>query len=106
MLMIYIALGLGWCAEVANTGIRYVFAGTDAYEQVENVQAFVETLQTNSAEVIQFFKADGVTPEVLEQQLFGDTTGLMCNGETVEFADSLMDNLEQVGEILFELLVG
>jgi hypothetical protein len=105
MLMIYIAPGLGWCAEVANTGIRYVFAG-DAYEQIENVQAFVETLQTNSADVIRFFNADGVTPEVLEQQLFGDTTGLMCNGETVEFGESLMDNLEQVGEILFDLLVG
>jgi hypothetical protein len=106
MLMIHIAIGIGYCAEVANTGILYPFAGATYSEKIRNVEDFANALKNDNPDILQFFDAEGVSSELLQEQLLQTTTGVMVNAETLDFgAESLFDNLVQVGEFLIEYLV-
>jgi hypothetical protein len=104
MLIIYLQMGVGWCAYVANTQIHYVFAGQGA-QQVQNVKAFAESLQEDNASVYEYFDSEGVAPGVMEQQMFGDTTQFAFGDYfELDFGESLFDNLVEIGECMLEFI--
>jgi hypothetical protein len=106
VLMIYCRFGLRWCAEIANTNIRYFFSGETLAEQQVNVRAFAETLANYQDDIYKFFDAPDLPPGELQQQLFGDTNSIMFDGEfDLVFDDALECNLDRVGEFILELLM-
>ena len=99
--------GATWWAEVLNTNIAYRFAGTDAYEQAENVQDFAEALSNADTGVAPFFDLPpNITPADLSEQLFADNSIVeYAEGAYLNFGDeNLLDNLSEIGEWLLELL--
>ena len=91
-----------WVAEVANTNIRYVFAGVDLPDQVQVVRGFAETMENDSPDVADFF-INVNEPEIVGQQLFGTTDGIVFAGRpifTTVGEDVLLDDLELAGEVL------
>lgn len=96
--------GGGWMAEVANTNIRYFFAG-NPFQQINNVQNFAQSLADGDVDVYQFFDPNGVAPATIEQQLFGDTDSVVFEGIMGPASETnLFDILEDVGEFILECL--
>jgi hypothetical protein len=89
------------------TTLRIRFAGADAYEQAENVQAFAEALSNGNAGVASFLEVPpGIPPGELTEQLFVDNSIVeYAEGAYLNFGDeSLLDNLSEIGTWLLELL--
>lgn len=91
-----------WVAEVANTDISYIFAGDNLQEQQQVVRGFAETMENDNPNVADFF-TNVENPEVVGEQLFGTTDGIVYLGRpifTTIGEDVLLDDLELAGEVL------
>lgn len=107
MLLIY-ANGAYWYVEIENTNIFYRFAGADFGARLDNVQAFAEALQSGNAGVAPFLNVPPeMPPAELTEQLFQDTNGIAYGLDAEEgmvFQNTLIDNLEEVGDFLLTCL--
>ncbi len=104
-LLIHI-VGDNWVAEIANTDVSYTFAGEDLQDQAQVVRGFAETMADNNPNVADFF-VNVEDPELVGQQLFGTTDGIVCLEENIfsaEAGDTLMDVLAEAGEWLGPLI--
>lgn len=104
-LLIHI-VGDNWVADVANTNVRYTFAGEDLQDQETVVRGFAETMADGNPNVADFF-IDVEDPEIVGEQLFGTTDGIVCLGENAFDAaagETLMDVLVEAGEWLGPLI--
>jgi hypothetical protein len=95
-----------WVAKVANTDIVYVFAG-EGEDQIQIVRGFAEFMAEGNPDVADFF-INVEDPEVVSEQLFGTTDGIIYNLEpifTTVGDEFLIDDLEEAGRILIEFIV-
>jgi|GEM_PF-2525589 len=106
-LLLRIANG-DWGAAVANTGIVYPFEGATLAEQAGNVQSFAEAMVSGDLNsIVYYINAEGFTPEVVAQQLFGECDILFLSGESIWGADGgiyIIDQLAEVGAVLLAAL--